>query len=145
MHPMKRGFLVVLLSLGAIGGFTHGFASLAHCGSGGCSSHRDQFEEHIADVCTRAAQRQFDAQAAEEERAWEAHERHHHHGWGGPGWGGRRPRGERPRRRGARRPRRRRSPPRRCRATRRPSDPKRGRPARVRPSSRPFVSPQDLE
>lgn len=88
MHPMKRGFLMVLLSLGAIGGFTHGFASLAHCGSGGCSSHRDQFEEHIADVCTRAAQRQFDAQAAEEERAWEAHERHHHHGWGGPGWGG---------------------------------------------------------
>jgi hypothetical protein len=83
MHPIKRGVLVVLLSLGAIGGFTHGFAYMAQC-HGSCeASRRDQFEDHIADVCTRAAQRQWDANEAE--RA----EHHHHHGdWGGPQWGG---------------------------------------------------------
>ena len=87
MHPIKRGALVVLLSLGAIGGFSHGFAAMAQC-HGGCSaqSRHDQFEDHIADVCTRAAQRQWDEQEAAEARAAEHH--HQHYGWGGPQWGG---------------------------------------------------------
>jgi hypothetical protein len=89
MHPIKRGALVVLLSLGAIGGFTHGFAHMAQC-HGSCSASRpsphDEFEDHVADVCTRAAQRQWDEQEAEARAA----EHHHHHGygWGGPQqWG----------------------------------------------------------
>jgi hypothetical protein len=86
MHPIKRGALVVLLSLGAIGGFTHGFARMAQCHSSCASSgpsQRDEFEDHIADVCTRAAQRQWDEQEAAERAA-----EHHHHGYGGPQWGG---------------------------------------------------------
>ncbi len=83
MHPIKRGVLVVLLSLGAIGGFTHGFARMAQCHQGGCaaSSRRDEFEEHIADVCTRSAQRVYDEQQGD---------RHPQGGWGGPQqqWGG---------------------------------------------------------
>ena len=86
MHPIKRGALVVLLSLGAIGGFSHGFASMACHGSCAAQSRRDEFEDHIADVCTRAAQRQWDDQEAQS-RALE-HHHHGHQGWGGPQWAG---------------------------------------------------------
>jgi hypothetical protein len=57
MHPIKRAILVVLLSLGAIGGFTHGFAHMAQCHSSCGMSRREQFEQHVADVCTRSAER----------------------------------------------------------------------------------------
>lgn len=96
MYPIKRGILVVLLSLGAIGGFTSGFAHMSACHGGGCSargpSAHDQFEEHIADVCTRAAQRVQDERDAQDTQAappdWrEARPHHHHHGHGGPRWG----------------------------------------------------------
>jgi hypothetical protein len=60
MHPIKRIVLVTLLSLGAIGGFTHGFARMAQCHSACGASRRDQFEQHIADVCTRSAERVYD-------------------------------------------------------------------------------------
>ena len=84
MHPIKRGVLVVLLSLGAIGGFSHGFARMAQChGSCSAESGRDQFEEHVADVCTRAAQRVRD----EEDRSASARQPAYG-GWGGPQWGG---------------------------------------------------------
>jgi len=57
MHPIKRAFFAVILSLGAIGGFTHGFASLAH---GGCGmQRREAFEDHVADICTRSAERVY--------------------------------------------------------------------------------------
>lgn len=64
MHPMKRLFLIFVFSLGTVGGFSHGFLSLGHC----ASAHRDRraaFEDHVAEVCTRAANRVNDE----------------HHGW----------------------------------------------------------------
>ena len=63
MHPIKRGILVAVLSLGAIGGFSHGFARMAQCHESCGASRRDQFEEHISDVCTRSAERVYDQQA----------------------------------------------------------------------------------
>lgn len=60
MHPIKRGALIVLFSLGTIAGFGHGIASVA-CHAGSChQSRRAAFEEHVADVCTRAAERVHD-------------------------------------------------------------------------------------
>ena len=68
MHPMKRAFLILFFGLGTVGGFAHGFASLAgHCGSSGhCGSRRESFEDHVAEVCARAAQR-----VNEEDRAFD--------------------------------------------------------------------------
>jgi hypothetical protein len=59
MHPMKRAFLIFVFGLGTVGGFAHGFASLhgrGACG-GGRYDRRAAFEDHIAEVCTRAANR----------------------------------------------------------------------------------------
>ena len=69
MHPIKRGVLVVLLSLGAIGGFSHGFARMAQCHESCGASRRDQFEEHIADVCTRSAERALEQRQSDQQRA----------------------------------------------------------------------------
>lgn len=56
MHPIKRAFLITFFSLGTIGGFASGFAHLgAHCASH--HQRRAAFEDHVADVCTRAAHR----------------------------------------------------------------------------------------
>jgi hypothetical protein len=56
MHPIKRAFLITFFSLGTIGGFASGFAHLgAHCASH--HQRRAAFEDHVANVCTRAAQR----------------------------------------------------------------------------------------
>jgi hypothetical protein len=57
MHPMKRAFLIVLFGLGTVGGFAHGFASLGHCASRHHGERRMEFEDHVADVCLRAAER----------------------------------------------------------------------------------------
>lgn len=50
---MRRKMLIVLLSLGTVGGYAAGFASL------GCHQHREArreaFERHIARVCLDAA------------------------------------------------------------------------------------------
>ena len=57
---MRRGFWIVLLTIGTIGGFAAGFARL-HCyrqygyGYGWHGDHRQQFENHVADVCVSAA------------------------------------------------------------------------------------------
>ncbi len=59
MHPIKRAFLVVLFSLGTIGGFAHGFAHVGHCAQHH-EARRQQFENRVADVCTRSAQRVYD-------------------------------------------------------------------------------------
>ena len=59
---MRRRFWIVLLSIGTVGGFAAGFARLHHYGHDGCSWHGDhhrQFEDHVADVCLRAAQRKM--------------------------------------------------------------------------------------
>ena len=50
---MRRKALIVVLALGAVAGFASGLY--------GCHYHslerRQAFEDHIADVCTRAAER----------------------------------------------------------------------------------------
>jgi hypothetical protein len=53
MNPIKRRILIVLLSLGAVGGFASGFAHMAHAHR----MHRAAFERHVADVCVEAAKR----------------------------------------------------------------------------------------
>lgn len=65
MHPMKRVFMIALLSVGAVGGFAHGFASLAFCAARHHESRRAYFEDHVADVCTRSAERVFDERGAD--------------------------------------------------------------------------------
>jgi hypothetical protein len=64
MHPFKRAFLIVLFGLGTVGGFAHGFASLGHCANSCRSARRASFEDHVAEVCTRAAERVADERAA---------------------------------------------------------------------------------
>ena len=44
---MRRRILIVLLSIGTVVGFTHGF--MQH------RAHRGEFERHVADVCVDAA------------------------------------------------------------------------------------------
>jgi hypothetical protein len=60
---MRRKFWMVLLALGAVGGFAAGFAQLHHYRhhGGGCAWHggRAEFESHVADVCLRAADRRL--------------------------------------------------------------------------------------
>ncbi|MEO8900707.1 MAG: hypothetical protein ABI488_03620 [Polyangiaceae bacterium] len=49
---MKRKALMFALALGAVGGFASGLYGCHHHGE-----RRQAFEDHIADVCTRAAER----------------------------------------------------------------------------------------
>ncbi|MBI5517638.1 MAG: hypothetical protein HY909_27960 [Deltaproteobacteria bacterium] len=51
---MRRRILIVLLSLGVVGGFGSGIAHLAHC-RGHHRARREAFERHVAQVCTQAA------------------------------------------------------------------------------------------
>lgn len=61
MHPIKRAFYITVFSIGTIGGFASGFAHLgAHCATH--HQRRAAFEDHVADVCTRAAQRADNAE-----------------------------------------------------------------------------------
>jgi hypothetical protein len=48
---MKRRILMVLLGLGAVGGYASGFAHMHRCGR----DHRSSFERHVAEVCVGAA------------------------------------------------------------------------------------------
>lgn len=60
---MRRKFWIVLLSIGTVGGFAAGFARLHHYrhhGGDGCGWHGGQhqrFENRVADICVRAAER----------------------------------------------------------------------------------------
>lgn len=51
---MKRKLVIALLALGTVGGFASGFRSM-RCHH---QARRQAFEDHIADVCVRAAQRE---------------------------------------------------------------------------------------
>jgi hypothetical protein len=62
---MRRRILMVLLALGAFGGFAAGFASLrcrAH-GPHGWHSRRAAFEQRVAQTCVDAALRARPAEA----------------------------------------------------------------------------------
>lgn len=48
---MKRPLLIALLTLGTLGGFGHGFATLRHHHH----QRRAHFERHVAHVCLEAA------------------------------------------------------------------------------------------
>lgn len=50
---MKRKLVIALLALGTVGGFASGFRSM-RCHH---QARREAFENHVADVCVRAAQR----------------------------------------------------------------------------------------
>lgn len=50
---LKRGLLIGLFSIGTIGGFASGMHSMRHH----CQARRERFEDHVADVCVRAAHR----------------------------------------------------------------------------------------
>jgi hypothetical protein len=71
---MKRKALIALLALGTVGGYAAGFASMS-CRA---KHRRAAFEDHVADVCVRAAQR---AEAGEAPVAEEPAERPHRR-WG---------------------------------------------------------------
>jgi hypothetical protein len=53
MHPIKRKIAIVLLGLGTVAGFAHGF----HTMRGRACARRDAFERHVAEVCVDAARR----------------------------------------------------------------------------------------
>lgn len=51
MHPVRRKIAIVLLSIGTLAGFAHGF----HTMRGRACARRDAFERHVAEVCVDAA------------------------------------------------------------------------------------------
>ena len=66
---MGRKLLMVVLGFGAVAGFAAGFARLCHgpghWGHGGWRSERHAaFEQRVADVCTKSAERVYKGQAA---------------------------------------------------------------------------------
>ena len=63
---MARRFWMIVLAIGAVMGFASGIHALRwHGGHGfhgpwyGPGEHHREFEEHVADVCTRSAERVF--------------------------------------------------------------------------------------
>lgn len=66
---MRRKILIVLLSLGTIGGFASGAASMRWRGE----CHRQAFEQRVARVCVDAARgAEADAKAAQAAQAGQA-------------------------------------------------------------------------
>jgi hypothetical protein len=68
---MRRA-LMVLLALGALGGFGAGFASLGHR----ACHRRADFERHVAHICAEAA---LDARDGERDPERPPRDDHHHH------------------------------------------------------------------
>jgi hypothetical protein len=54
---MKRRLLMFVLAMGAVAGFASGLFGCRYHGEG----RRQAFEDHVADVCTRAAERSHHA------------------------------------------------------------------------------------
>ncbi|HTA92104.1 MAG TPA: hypothetical protein VK745_21135 [Polyangiaceae bacterium] len=57
---MRRKALIFVLALGAVAGFASGLFGCHYRGM----ERRQAFEDHVADVCTRAAERVRDSRAA---------------------------------------------------------------------------------
>lgn len=57
MYYFKRKLLIGVLAFGTIAGYASGFAHMGHCASRGHEARRAAFENHVADVCTRSAER----------------------------------------------------------------------------------------
>ncbi|HET9957740.1 MAG TPA: hypothetical protein VFQ61_24750 [Polyangiaceae bacterium] len=70
---MRHRFLMVLLGIGAVVGFTSGFVSLAHrhhaLGYRSGYGPHAEFEDHVADICTRAAERVYRAKGSASQTA----------------------------------------------------------------------------
>jgi hypothetical protein len=69
---MRRGIIIFLLAAGAVAGFTIGFMRLRYGyghghgwghGHGRWGHDRVAFENHVADVCTKSAERVFEKQS----------------------------------------------------------------------------------
>jgi hypothetical protein len=60
---MRRKALIFVLAVGAIAGFASGIFGCRYRGE-----RRQAFEDHVADVCTRAAERSRDHAARPENR-----------------------------------------------------------------------------
>ena len=87
MHPIKRGALIALFSFGAIAGFGHGIASVA-CHAGSChQQRRAAFEDHVAEVCTRAADRAQAEHDADRDRDYDRRPDPRFIPYGAPQWG----------------------------------------------------------
>lgn len=56
---LKRGLLIALFSIGTVGGFASGIHSMKRH----CHGRREKFENHVADICVRAAARQNESDA----------------------------------------------------------------------------------
>jgi hypothetical protein len=65
---MRRKITIALLTLGTLGGFASGFASL-HCRA---HSRRAAFERHIAAVCVQAAREADGRPGRAAPTAWDA-------------------------------------------------------------------------
>lgn len=66
---MRRKLVMVLLGLGALGGFASGFARLCHHGHGHFEpgarfGHPSDFERRVADTCAESAWRVYQDRAA---------------------------------------------------------------------------------
>ncbi len=72
---MKRKIVIALLTLGTIGGFASGIASMS-CRS---KHRREAFEKHVADVCVKAARNADRADSNTEEEPVKKHRKKHRH------------------------------------------------------------------
>ena len=60
---MRRRLAIVLLSIGTLGGFASGFASMRHCHN----QRRSSFERHVAQICADAARNPDRAQVTDDD------------------------------------------------------------------------------
>lgn len=84
----KRKLLIGALAFGTFAGFAGGFMSIGACAARGHQARRDAFEAHVADVCTRSAQRVWE-ERGDGEPAWAEGARGGHRGHGPHGSHGR--------------------------------------------------------
>lgn len=72
---MKRKIVIALLTLGTVGGFASGIASMS-CRS---KHRREAFEKHVADVCVKAARDADQANGDIQEEPQRKHRKKHRH------------------------------------------------------------------
>lgn len=61
---IRRKLLIGLLTVGTVGGYAAGFASLGWHARGCAAQRRQRFEDRVAETCVRAARRVLEAERA---------------------------------------------------------------------------------